>query len=84
MNIKELLGSTDSLAYFDLTAETQITSDAFPLYLGATFAQKKTCDNFRQVNYARCSILQVECCCSQIEQEISGIYFANERFKMHL
>ena len=74
MNIKELLGSTDSLAYFDPTAETQITSDAFPLYLGATFAQKKTCDNFRQVNYG----------CSQIEQEISGIYFANERFKMHL
>lgn len=31
MNIKELLGSTDSLAYFDPTAETQITSDAFPL-----------------------------------------------------
>ena len=84
MNIKELLASTDSLAYFDPTAETQITLDAFPLSYGAAFSQKKTCGSFRQVDYTRCSILQVECCCSQIEQEIPGIYFAKERFKMHL
>lgn len=50
--LKRLLASAKTLAYYDKEAETQVIVDASPVGLGGILSQKQKDGNFRPVMFA--------------------------------
>ena len=82
--LKEILLSTDSLAFFNPSAPTEIVVDASPVGLGAVLTQQQPCGTFKPVSYASRALSKVEQRYSQIERESLAILFGIERFKLYL
>ena len=82
--LQELLISSDTLAYFNPTAPTNLVTDASPIGLGAVISQLQTDGSWRPISYASRSLTPVEQRYSQIERESLAILFAIQRFRMYL
>jgi len=74
--LKELLLSSETLAYYNPNSYTEIVTDASPFALGAVIAQRQPDGTLRPISYASRSGKHY----SQIEKEALGIVFAIERF----
>ena len=82
--LKRLLLSSETLAFFDPDAYTEIITDASPVGLGAVILQKQKDGHMHPVDYASRSLKSAETRYSQIERECLGIYFAVNRFRNYL
>lgn len=83
-NLKSLLLSSDTLAYYNPNAYTEVVTDASPVGLGAVITQRQPDGTLRPISYASRSLSSVETRYSQIERESLAILFAIERFRMYL
>ena len=71
--LKDRLASAASLAYFDVTAPTEVIADASPFGLGAVLVQ--TQDGVRRaINYASRTLSPVERRYSQTEREALALW----------
>ncbi len=82
--LKDLLLSSKTLAFFDPTAETEIITDASPVGLGAVILQRQPDGHLQPVDYASRALKDAETRYSQIERESLGIYLAINRFRNYL
>lgn len=82
--LKQSLLLSETLAYFNPSAETEVITDASPVGLGAVIAQRQPDGNFRPISYASRALTPVEQRYSQIERESLAILFGVERFRMYL
>ena len=82
--LKDLLLSSKTLAYFDPDAYTEVVTDASPVGLGAVILQRQPNGHLRPVDYASRALTGAESRYSQIERESLGIYFAINRFRNYL
>ncbi|CAC5397219.1 unnamed protein product [Mytilus coruscus] len=67
--LKRLLASAKTLAYYNSNAETHVIVDASPVGLGAILSQKQSDGNFRPVTFASRTLTNVEQRYSQTERE---------------
>lgn len=81
--LKDALTNAETLGYFDLSAKTQVISDASPVGLGAILVQFQR-DQPRIIAYASRSLSDVESRYSQTEKEALGLVWACEKFHMYL
>ena len=81
---KEMLLSTETLAYFDPKASTVVVVDASPVGVGAVISQMQPDGTMRPISYASRSLSPVEQRHSQIERECLAILFAVQRFRIYL
>ena len=81
--LKKDLANTQTLAYFDQTAPTQVIADAGPVGLGAVLVQKQQ-GQHRVISYASRSLTDVERRYSQTEKEALALVWACERFHLYL
>ena len=82
--LKEKLTNAQTLAYFDVKAQTRVIADASPVGLGAILAQKQSNGSYRAVCYASKSLSDVEKRYSQTEKEALALVWACERFQLYL
>ena len=82
--LKSLLTSSETLAYYNPGAKTEIITDASPVGLGAMIAQQQPDGSFQPVCYASRTLTEVEQRYSQIERESLAILFSVERFRLYL
>ena len=68
-NLKQSLVSSQTLAYFDPEAETEVVTDASPVGLGAVITQRQPDGNYWPVSYASRALTSVEQRYSQVEKE---------------
>uniref|UniRef100_A0A7M5XNH5 Endonuclease n=1 Tax=Clytia hemisphaerica TaxID=252671 RepID=A0A7M5XNH5_9CNID len=83
-SLKELLLDSETLAYFDVNAETEISTDASCVGLGAVLMQKQKNGTWRPVSYASRSLSPVERRYSPLERECLAVTYALERFRLYL
>ena len=81
--LKKDLANTQTLAYFDQNAPTQVIADAGPVGLGAVLVQKQQ-GQHRVISYASRSLTDVERRYSQTEKEALALVWACERFHLYL
>ena len=81
--LKQLLASAETLAYFDINAQTQVIADASPVGLGAVLVQEQNGESC-VICYASRSLSDVEKRYSQTEKGVLGLVWACERFNMYL
>ena len=81
--LKKDLANTQTLAYFDQNAPTQVIADAGPVGLGAVLVQKQQ-GQHRVISYASRSLTEVERRYSQTEKEALALVWACERFHLYL
>ena len=81
--LKLLLASAETLAFFDINAPTQVIADASPVGLGAVLVQEQHVESGVICNACR-SLRDVEKRYSQTEKEALGLAWACERFNMYL
>lgn len=77
--LKTKLCERTVLAYYDVSAETELIVDASPVGLGAILVQ-----NSRPIAYASRSLTQVERRYSQTEREALAIVWGTEHFHLYL
>ena len=82
--LKSLLISSVTLAYYNPKAKTEVITDASPVGLGAVIAQQQPDGSFQPVCFASRALTEVEQHYSQIERESLGILFGVERFRLYL
>ena len=83
--IKELLTSETTMAYFDPSKETELTTDASPVGLSAILSQRTPGQLDRRiVAYGSRSLSDVETRYSQTEKEALAIVWAVEHFHLYL
>ena len=82
--LKDLLLSSKTLAFFDPSAYTEVITDASPVGLGAVILQRQPDGRLQPVDYASRALTGAETRYSQIERESLGIYFAITRFRSYL
>ncbi|CAC5387482.1 unnamed protein product [Mytilus coruscus] len=82
--LKRLLASAKTLAYYNSNAETHVIVDASPVGLGAILSQKQSDGNFRQVTFASRTLTDVEQRYSQTEREALAVVWGCERFHLYL
>jgi len=82
--LKRLLASAKTLAYYDKEAETQVIVDASPVGLGGILSQKQKDGNFRPVMFASRTLTDVETRYSQTEREALAVVWGCERFHLYL
>lgn len=82
--LKQLLLSTDILAYYNHEADTELITDASPVGLGAVLLQKQKDGSMRPIAYASRSLSPTEQRYSQIERESLAIFFGITRFRIYL
>lgn len=58
--LKQSLLLSETLAYFNPSAETEVNTDASPVGLGAVIAQRQPDGNFRPISYTSRALTQVE------------------------
>eukprot|EP00111_Clytia_hemisphaerica_P014823 TCONS_00043683-protein len=83
-SLKELLLDSETLAYFDVNAETEISTDASCVGLGAVLMQKQKNGTWRPVSYASRSLSPVERRYSPLERECLAVIYALKRFRLYL
>ena len=83
-HLQSMLLSSETLAYFNPTAYTEVITDASPVGLGAIILQRQPNGNLQPISYASHSLTDVEKRYSQIERESLGIHSAIIRFRMYL
>lgn len=81
--LKRLITSADTLAYFDVKAKTRIVADASPVGLGAVLTQYQDSE-WRVIAYASRSLTDVESRYSQTEKEALALVWACERFNLYV
>ena len=81
--IKTLMSASETLAYFDRSAETTVVADASPVGLGAVLIQKQAGID-RVVAYGHRSLSETEQRYSQTEREALSLVWACEHFRMYL
>lgn len=81
--VKALLGSAESLGYYDPKDRTLVVTDASAVGLGAVLIQFKNCRP-RVISFASKSLTNTEKAYPPIEKEALGIVWAVERFKIYL
>ena len=81
--VKSLMGSAQTLAYYDKDAPTTVVADASPVGLGCVLYQVQDGVS-RVVAYGHRRLSDVESRYSQIEREALGLMWACEHFKMYL
>ena len=81
--VKELMGASHTLAYYDKEAPTTVVADASPLGLGCVLYQIQN-GVPRVVAYGDRRLSDVESRYSQIEREALGLMWACEHFDMYL
>ena len=82
--LKHKLVSSESMAYFNPNALTQVIVDASPVGLGAILVQKSNGSDFKPVIFASRSLTDVERRYLQTEKEALGVVWACERFRLYL
>ena len=83
--VKRLLISEATMAYFDQKKETELVTDASPLGLSAILFQKSPGTSDRKVvAYASRALSDVETRYSQTEEEALAIVWAVERLHLYL
>ena len=83
--IKNLLTSTDVMAYFDPNKETELVTDAFPSGLSAILMQNTPGIKDRQVvAYASRALTDVERRYSQTEREALAVVWAIEKLQLYI
>ena len=82
--LKNLLSSSETLAYYNPRAFTELVVDASPFGLGAVIYQKQTDGSMQPISYASRALSPVEQRYSQIERECLAIHFGILRFKIYL
>ncbi|XP_057299419.1 uncharacterized protein K02A2.6-like [Hydractinia symbiolongicarpus] len=83
-DLKIMLLSSATLAYYQPDAYTEIFTDASPVGLGAVIMQRQPDGILKPIGYASRSLLNAETRYSQIEKECLAILFAIERFRIYL
>ena len=73
--LKRLITSTETLAYFDVNAKTRIVANASPVGLGAVLTQLQN-NKFRIISYASKSLTDVEAKYIQTEKEALALVWA--------
>lgn len=81
--LKRRLENTETLGYFESTAETKLITDASPVGLGAVLIQEIKGEN-RVICYISRSLTDTERRYSQTEKEALAIVWACERLHMYL
>ena len=79
VKLKSLMSSANTLAYFDISAPTQVIADAGPVGLGAVLIQRQASGPCI-VSYASRSLTDCERRYSQTEKEALALVWACERF----
>ena len=82
--LKERLASTPTLAHYDGSHQTKLSSGASSYGLGAVFMQLKDGGGWRPVAYATRATSPTEQRYAQIEKEALEITWASERFTDYL
>ncbi|KAL0820594.1 hypothetical protein ABMA28_006437 [Loxostege sticticalis] len=82
--IKTLLGSTEVLAYYDVSKPVVLTCDAGPRGLGAVLAQRDAAGRERVIAYASRALTSPELSYSQIHKEALAIIFSVKKFHQYL
>ena len=82
--LKESLASTPTLAHYDATRQTKLSSDASSHGFGAVLMQLQDDGAWRPVAYASRAMSPTEQRYTQIEKEALGITWASERFADYL
>ena len=82
--IKESLTSTPTLAHYDASRDTKLSSDASSYGLGAVLRQKQEDGLWRPVAYASRALSPTEQRYAQIEKEALSITWASEHFSDYL
>ena len=82
--IKESLTSTPTLAHYDASRDTKLSSDASSHGLSTVLRQKQEDGLWRPVAYASRALSPSEKCYAQIEKEALSITWASERFSDYL
>ena len=82
--LKESLTSTPTLAHYDASRETKLSSDASSYGLGAVLMQLQDDGEWRPVAYASRAMSTTEQRYAQREKEALGITWASERFADYL
>lgn len=82
--LKESLTSTPTLAHYDASCQTKLSSDASSYGLGAVSMQLQDDGEWHPVAYASRAISPTEQHYAQIEKEALGITWASERFADYL
>ena len=82
--LKESLTSTPTLAHYDASRQTKLSSDASSHGLGAVLMQRQDDGEWRPVVYASRAMSPTEQRYAQIEKEALGITWASERFADYL
>ncbi|CAH1233137.1 RTL1 [Branchiostoma lanceolatum] len=81
--LKELITSTETLAYFRPTGKICIVADASPVGLGAVLLQLQG-ERWRVIAYASRQLSEVERRYSQTEKEALALVWACERFHLYM
>jgi len=81
--LKNAMTEAQTLAFFDIDAETQVIADAGPVGLGAVLVQTQNGEH-RVICYASRSLSDVEQRYSQTEKEALALVWACERFYVYL
>ena len=81
--LKRLITSAETLAYFDVEAKTRIVADASPVGLGAVLTQLQN-NHWRVIAYASRTLTDVEVRYSQTEKEALALVWACERFNLYI
>ena len=81
--LKKDLANTQTLAYFDQNAPTQVIADASPVGMGAVLVQKQQRQH-RVISYVSRSLTVVDRRYSQTEKEALALVWVCERFHLYL
>ena len=82
--LKLLLASAKTLAYYNKDDETQVIVDASPVGLGAILSQRQNDGFFRPVLYASRTLTDVEQRYFQTERQALTVVWGCERFHLYL